>query len=95
MFRFYSNLQSFRYIIGPGWCRGGGRGGDEGWGLRWETYRMAAFFSTNMMWFNLFCHVTQRDDYLHMYLITEKEVTENFVFWLDIKSHLNAFYSVK
>ena len=25
------------------------------------------------------CHVTQRDDYLHMYMITEKEVTENFV----------------
>lgn len=30
-----------------------------------------------------------------MYMITEKEVTENFVFWLDIKSFLNAFYSVK
>lgn len=30
-----------------------------------------------------------------MYMITEKEVTENFVFWSDIKSHLNAFYSVK
>ena len=30
-----------------------------------------------------------------MYMSAEKEVTENFVFWLDIKSHLNAFYSVK
>lgn len=30
-----------------------------------------------------------------MYMITEKEVTENFVFSSDIKSHLNAFYSVK
>ena len=26
-----------------------------------------------------------------MYMSAEKEVTENFVFWLDIKGHLNAF----
>ena len=79
MFRFYSNLQSFRYIIGPGWCRGGG-----GVGMRDEVYvgkliEWRLFNQYDVIQLFL-CHVTQRDDYLHMYMITEKEVTENFVF---------------
>ena len=67
---------------------GGGRGGDEGWGLRWETYRMAAFFSTNMMWFNLFCVMWHKG--MTTYICTWLQKRSNWKFCVLVR-HQESF----